>query len=210
MSSEAIQKLGNLESLRIPRARQPVRTSRKRFVLAATLVVVLAAAGVLASALYSRTIGRPLTVETLLVQGRWDNQPRVMLTGSGYVVTRHKYITIGVKILGQILAEPIEEGQRLKQGDLLARIDDRDYQAQLRQAYAARDLAEANVRLTVANAERARKLDGSGAISKEELETAINAAEVAQAQLKRDEAAVDYAKFEVNQCVITSPSMALC
>jgi len=205
MSSEAIQKLGNLESLRIPRARQPVRTSRKRFVLAATLVVVLAAAGVLASALYSRTIGRPLTVETLLVQGRWDNQPRVMLTGSGYVVTRHKYITIGTKILGQILAEPIEEGQRLKQGDLLARIDDRDYQAQLRQAYAARDLAEANVRLTVANAERARKLDGSGAISKEELETAINAAEVAQAQLKRDEAAVDYAKFEVNQCVITSP-----
>ncbi|HTL59914.1 MAG TPA: efflux RND transporter periplasmic adaptor subunit [Candidatus Limnocylindrales bacterium] len=128
-----------------------------------------------------------------------------MLTGSGYVVTRHKYITIGTKILGQILAEPIEEGQHLKEGDLLARIDDRDYQAQLRQAYAARELAEANVRLTIAKAERARKLDGTGAISKEELETAINAAEVAQAQLKRDEAAVDYAKFEVSQCVITSP-----
>jgi RND family efflux transporter MFP subunit len=205
MSSEAVQKLGNLESLRIPRARPPARTSRKRFVFAATLVVVLTAAGVLASALYSRTIGRPLTVQTLLVQARGHNQPRVMLTGSGYVVTRHKYITIGTKILGQILAEPIEEGQHLKEGDLLARIDDRDYQAQLRQAYAARELAEANVRLTIAKAERARKLDGTGAISKEELETAINAAEVAQAQLKRDEAAVDYAKFEVSQCVITSP-----
>src|SRR5258708_16551148 len=33
----------------------------------------------------------------------------------------------------------------------------------------------------------------------------MNAAEVAQAALQRDMAAVDYAKFEVSQCVITSP-----
>jgi len=61
-----------------------------------------------------------------------------------------------------------------------------------------REAAETNVRLTIAKAERGRKLDGTGAISKEEYETAINAAEVAQAQLKRDDAAVDYAKFEVS------------
>lgn len=205
MSTEATQKLGDLESLRIRRSHQPARAGRKRFGFAVTLVVALALAGALGVTLYSRTIGRPLTVQTLLVQAKAGDQPRVMLTGSGYVVTRHKYITIGTKILGQILAEPIEEGQHLKEGDLLARIDDRDYQAQLRQAYAARELAEANVRLTIAKAERARKLVGTGAISKEDLETAINAAEVAQAQLKRDEAAVDYAKFEVSQCVITSP-----
>jgi RND family efflux transporter MFP subunit len=46
---------------------------------------------------------------------------------------------------------------------------------------------------------------GTGTISKDEYETAINVAEVAQAALKRDTAAVDYAKFEVSQCVITSP-----
>lgn len=205
MSTEAAQKLGNLESLRIHRSHQPARTGRQRFISTAMLVVALTGAGALAFTLYSRTIDRPLTVQTLLVQVSVGDQPRVMLTGSGYVVTRHKYITIGTKILGQILAEPIEEGQYVKEGDLLARIDDRDYQAQLRQAYAARELAEANVRLTIAKAGRARKLDGTGAISKEDLETAINAAEVAQAQLKRDEAAVDYAKFEVNQCLITSP-----
>src|SRR5690349_14482804 len=205
MSSEAVQKLGNLESLRIPRAGQPARTSRKRFVFAATLVVVLAAAGVLASALYSRTTGRPLTVQTLLVQARGDNQPRVMLTGSGYVVTRHKYITIGTKILGQIVAEPIEEGQHVRIGDLLAQIDDRDYQAQLRQAAAGRDLSESKLRLDLARGERARRLFGTGTISRDEYDTAISAAEVAQAALKRDTAAVDYARFQVSQCVITSP-----
>src|SRR6266566_2578358 len=41
--------------------------------------------------------------------------------------------------------------------------------------------------------------------STDDFETAITAAEVAQAQLKRAEAAVDYAKFNVNQCVIRSP-----
>ena len=68
-------------------------------------------------------------------------QQSPLLTGSGYVITRDKYITIGTKILGQIVEEPIEEGKHVKKGDLLARIDDRDYQAQLHQAVADRDLA---------------------------------------------------------------------
>jgi RND family efflux transporter MFP subunit len=87
----------------------------------------------------------------------------------------------------------------------VAKIDDRDYQAQLRQGAAARDLSESNLRLALAKAERAQYLMGTGTISKDAYETAINVAEVAQAALKRDTAAVDYAKFEVSQCVITSP-----
>jgi RND family efflux transporter MFP subunit len=59
--------------------------------------------------------------------------------------------------------------------------------------------------LELARGERRRQLFGTGIISKEEYDTAISAAEVAQAALKRDTAAVDYAKFEVSQCVITSP-----
>ena len=79
----------------------------------------------------------------MMVVARTDRQPSVLLTGSGYVVTRHKYITIGTKILGQIVEEPIEEGQHIKAGDVLARIDDRDYQAQLRQAIAIRPAGSA-------------------------------------------------------------------
>ena len=92
-------------------------------------------------ATYQRTLGRPPAVETVMVTFRRTDQPGVLLTGSGYVVTRHKYIIIGTKILGQIVEEPIEEGQHVKRGDLLARIDDRDYLAQLRQAIADRELA---------------------------------------------------------------------
>src|SRR5258705_12557616 len=128
-----------------------------------------------------------------------------MFTGTTNRSPRHKYITIGTKILGQIVDEPIEEGQHIKAGDVLARIDDRDYQAQLRQAIAIRDVAKASLHLLQDKADRAHHLIKTGTISTDDFETAITAAEVAQAELERDEAAVDYAKFNVNQCVITSP-----
>jgi len=141
----------------------------------------------------------------MMIVARTDGKSSVLLTGSGYIVTRHKYITIGTKILGQIVDEPIEEGQHIKAGDVLARIDDRDYQAQLRQSIAIRDVAKANLHLLQDKADRARRLITTGAISTDDFETAVTAAKVGQAELERDEAAVDYAKFNVNQCVISSP-----
>jgi HlyD family secretion protein len=192
-----------LESLRI--ARRPERKTRKSYLFFLVSLVVLVALAAAGYAAYQRTLGGPTAVETLMVTSRQADQPAVMLTGSGYVVTRHKYIVIGTKILGQIVEEPIEEGQRVKKGDLLARIDDRDYQAQLRQAIADRDLAQANLQLARSKAARERELYTSGIVSKDEFETYDSAAQVAEAALKRDEAAIDYAKFEVNQCLIVSP-----
>ncbi len=88
---------------------------------------------------------------------------------------QHKYITIGTKILGQIMEEPIEEGQHVKKGDLLARIDDRDYRAQLHQAIADRDLAAANVKLKQTQAARMRTLYQKGVASRDQLDVAENA-----------------------------------
>src|SRR6266436_10352415 len=195
----------SLEALRITRPKEKARRKRKPGVLLAMIILAAAVGATTAYEVYLRTLGRPQTVQTIMVLANRGGQPGVILTGSGYVVTRHKYITIGTKILGQIVAEPIEEGQHVRIGDVLAQIDDRDYQAQLRQAAAVRDLSASNLRLDLAKAERARGLFGAGVISRDEYETAVNVAEVAQAALKRDTAAVEYAKFEVSQCVITSP-----
>src|SRR5256884_8994671 len=194
-----------LETLRIERPQEQPRRKRSRLVSIAILILFTIVLGAASYAICARTIGRSPTVQTMMVVARTDHQSSVLLTGSGYIVTRHKYITIGTKILGQIVEETIEEGQHIKAGDVLARIDDRDYQAQLRQAIAIRDVAKANLHLLQDKADRARYLIKTGAISTEDFETAITAAEVAQAELERDEAAVDYAKFNVNQCVISSP-----
>ena len=205
MLAESPARTKSLEALRITRPKEKPRRRRAPGALLAIIILVTALGVTTAYEVYTRTVGRPQTVQTILVVANRGGQPGVMLTGSGYVVTRHKYITIGTKSLGQIVAEPIEEGQHVRVGDLLAQIDDRDYQAQLRQAAAARDLSEANLRLALARAERARQLIRTGVISKDEYDTTMSAAEVAQAALKRDTAAVEYANFLVNQCRITSP-----
>src|SRR6266436_769652 len=205
MAIEATTRNHELETLRIERPQEQPRRKRGRLISIAMLMVLATILGAAGYVIYARTIGRPPTVQTMMIVARTDGRSSVLLTGSGYIVTRHKYITIGTKILGQIVDEPIEEGQHIKRGDVLARIDDRDYQAQLRQAIAIRDVAKANLHLLQDKADRARHLIKSGAISTDDFETAITAAEVAQAELERDEAAVDYAKFNVNQCVISSP-----
>jgi RND family efflux transporter MFP subunit len=192
-----------LESLRIARSAEPKKPSR--IVPIAVTIIILGVVGAAGFAVYQRTLGRPPEVQTATVILKQAGQAGTVLTGSGYVVTQHKYIIIGTKILGQIVAEPIEEGQRVKVGDLLARIDDRDYQAQLRQSYADRDLAAANVVLKRVRAERLRALYKEGVQSKDSLDDAENQLSVAEAELNKAVSAIDFAKFMVSQTVIKSP-----
>jgi HlyD family secretion protein len=192
-----------LESLRIARSAEPKKPSRLN--PAAIVLAILAVIGVAGYVVYQRTLGRPPEVQTAIVAVKQAGQAGTVLTGSGYIVTQHKYIVIGTKILGQIVAEPIEEGQRVRVGDLLARIDDRDYQAQLKQAYADRDLAVANVQLKRARADRLRELYRQHVQSKDALDDAENQLAVAEAELKKADGAIDFAKFAVSQTVITSP-----
>jgi RND family efflux transporter MFP subunit len=192
-----------LESLRIQRA--PESKGLSRALLAGIAAAVLAVVAYGAWIAYSRTLGRPPEVKTVAVSIRSAGQPGVLLTGSGYVVTRHKYIVIGTKILGQIMEEPIEEGQVVKRGDLLARIDDRDYRAQLEQARASRELAAANLKLKYTRAQRLRQLFRERVASRDELDEAENELAVSRAELKRADANIDFAKFNVEQCTIRSP-----
>ena len=193
----------DLESLRIARSSEPQGRSR-----ALAVIVALVIAALLAGAGYEawlHTLGRPLEVETASVTVKSAGQPGELLSGSGYVITRAKYITVGTKILGQIVDEPIEEGKHVKKGDLLAKIDDRDYRAQLEQAVADYDLAVANARLADAKLARAQALFKRGYESQDDLDVAVNAAQVAHAAIERAKAGVDYARFYLAQCLILAP-----
>jgi HlyD family secretion protein len=210
MSTQAVPRPArDLEALRIGRAPVSEPRGSRSLVRAAIVAGALSGAATLGYAAWSRTIGRPLTVQTLMVTATPSGSPGVVLTGTGYIVTRHKYITVGTKVLGQIVEEPIEEGQRVRAGELLARIDDRDYQAQLGQALADRDLADANARLAEARAARQRELFQAGIASRDDLDVAENAEEAARAASRRAAAALDYGRFMVAQCVIRSPIAAV-
>ena len=197
-----LSNLRELESLRIARTASPRRRRLWPLLIA---VIVLATLAVGGYETYVHTLGRPLEVQTASAALLAAQQASPLISGSGYVVTRDKYITVGTKILGQIIEEPIEEGRRVHKGDLLAHIDDRDYQAQLRQSLADRQQAVANLGLAKAKARRARVLFRQSVISQDQSDVAENALAVAQADVSRADAEIAFARFNVGQCVIVSP-----
>src|SRR5262249_650544 len=72
------------------------------------------------------------------------NLGEVILEAKGYVVPVNQ-ITVGSRVSGQVIESKIEEGKRVKAGDVLARLDSMEYEAALRLARAELKLAEAGL-----------------------------------------------------------------
>ena len=85
-----------------------------------------------------------------------------MLSGSGYVVTGDKYISIGVRVPGRIDATSSTRARRVEAGQPLVQLDDRDYEAALARRARAWLRARANVALGRKELERARSCSGAG------------------------------------------------
>jgi RND family efflux transporter MFP subunit len=101
----------------------------------------------------------------------------VLLELKGYIVPARQ-VTVSPKVAGQISELLIEEGQRVKAGDVLARLESAEYELAFRLARAELKLAEA--RLTKAR-EAAAKADL--AIAQAELEIAAAKSTLAQQRL---------------------------
>jgi HlyD family secretion protein len=63
-------------------------------------------------------------------------------------------VQVAPEVGGRVLEMPVNEGDRVKQGDLIARIDTRDADLALRRAHADRDQADAQLRLLLAGSRR--------------------------------------------------------
>lgn len=115
--------------------------------------------------------------------------------------------TVGVKAqVGGILQEVgFREGQEVRAGDLLFRLDPRPFEAALRQAQAnlARDMAQLeNARKELA---RAADLAGKGMVAQSQHDSAKAAAAALEAATQADEAAVESARLQLSYTVITAP-----
>jgi RND family efflux transporter MFP subunit len=83
---------------------------------------------------------------------------------------------LGFEVSGRIIELPVNEGQPVNQGDMLARLDPADFQSQL-------DQAEAHFRQTEATYERFKEIVDRGAVSRQELDLRRRNFEVARAEL---------------------------
>ncbi len=163
----------DLAALRIER--EPERPAR-RWVPWLVLLLVVAAAGAAAWRWLARE--QPIEVETATVSQRAAGTQAAVLNAAGYVTARRR-ATVSSKITGKLVEVNVEEGMAVREGQVLARLDDATLRATLalteaQAAAARRGVRENEVRLNEAQLSLARlkRLIVNGLATQAEVEAA--------------------------------------
>jgi membrane fusion protein, multidrug efflux system len=106
---------------------------------------------------------------------------------------------------GTLLSVDYVEGQDVKRGDVLARVDPVTYQAALDQATAKKALDEAQLANAKVDLVRYTNLVKTNAIAPQQLDTQRTLVAQLEAQVKLDQGAIDNAAAYLKWCTITSP-----
>jgi RND family efflux transporter MFP subunit len=197
----------DLAALRIDRSGSD-DDGRPRWVnalLLAGLVVVLVGASWMT---YRLTIGKTPVVRVGYAKktGPGTTTRGTVLNGSGYVVTRGRYISLGVRVPGRIDSYLVDEGDTVKRGDPLVRLDARQYEAALREAEAGLNVARANVDLRRKELVRMQELRRREFSSEAELDVKINELRVGEAEIERLSAEVARLKLDLQDTVLVAPT----
>jgi RND family efflux transporter MFP subunit len=180
-----------LAALRIDRPRESPSRPWVKWVLA---LVILAAGGYAARQYLARP--RPVEVETAAVTQRGAGVQASVLNASGYVTARRR-ATVSSKITGKVVAVNVEEGMAVKEGQILARLDDVQFRAALALAESQAEAARRSVRESEVRLQEARlALDRTTKLVADRLVTQADM-DTAQAQVDSFRARIDAALEQV-------------
>ncbi|HXM93527.1 MAG TPA: efflux RND transporter periplasmic adaptor subunit [Candidatus Dormibacteraeota bacterium] len=204
----------DLGSLRIGDAQRKSSKTGKR--LALIIIGVLLLAGIAAAAFAFRS--QKLIVEVAVAAKPEVGGRQALLNASGYVTPRRR-ATLAAKITGRVTGVFFDEGTHVREGQLLATLDDSDAKRTLESAQADRESAQAAIadyEVQVKNAERqlhrAQELQNAGVQTQEALDNAHTAVDslrakiaLAKQQVLTSEARMHEAQQGVANHVIHAP-----
>jgi RND family efflux transporter MFP subunit len=130
----------DLAALRLER--QPESHRNRRWIGWALLAAMLSAGGAGAWWWYSRE--RPVGVQAAIVSIRQAGAQAAVLNATGYVTARRR-ATVSSKITGKVVQINVEEGMAVREGQVLARLDDETQRAAVALAEAQAEAARRNV-----------------------------------------------------------------
>jgi RND family efflux transporter MFP subunit len=122
------------------------------------------------------------------------SQANAVLTASGYVVARRK-AAVASKGTGTLVYLAVEEGDRVKKGQVIARLDDSDVMASLKRARENLRVAEADLDDAKKNYDRMRAVIDTRAISQADYDAA-------EARYKRVISTIEAAKYAVTEAEV--------
>ncbi len=128
----------------------------------------------------------------------------VYLTGLGSVQAFNT-VALKTRIDGQITQVNFQEGQEVKQGELLIQIDPRPYEVALATAQANLQRDEAQLNNAKVQFERLKALYAGGVIAKQDLDAQEASFGQYAGTIAADKAAIDSAKLNLTYTRITSP-----
>src|SRR6266581_1237920 len=214
MASPQISAKPDLGSLRIHDGQRSQSKMGKRIFYASIPVIIFA--GIVAAAFAFRN-QKPV-VEVATAAKPDAGGPQALLNASGYITPRRR-ATIAAKITGRVTGVFFDEGTRVKEGQLLSKLDDSDYKRALDSAKADRDASQAaiaDLEVQLRNAEiqlkRAQQLRESGIQTQEALDNARTTADSLRAkialtkeQVNAAQSRIAVAQQAVDNCIIRAP-----
>lgn len=127
-----------------------------------------------------------------------------VLTASGYVVARRKAV-VSSKIQGRLAQLKVEEGSRVREGEVFARLESTDYEASVRRAEAAVQRAEADLSENRRQLAVSEKLFLDKVVSDDTVEAARSRVRIAEAQLAQNQADLNFAQASLANTQIRAP-----
>jgi RND family efflux transporter MFP subunit len=159
-----------------------------------------------------------VVVHTAIVQESTGNQDRTLLNASGYVTARRE-ATISAKNTGKVTEVLVEEGMKVEEGQILARLDATNVQAgldeadaELTSAHTALNELTTNMDEAVRDQQRYEQLAANNYVSKADLDHYETTVKVMQARVDRQQADVAVAektlavwKQQMDDTIIRAP-----
>lgn len=180
----------DLSSLKIDRQKVPEDKTRANKFIKIIIYAVIAVALIFGiMQLWNTLISPPVEVSLVTATKISPSESSAVLTGSGYVVAQRK-ASVASKATGRLVYLGVVEGDAVKKGDIIARLEDNDISAQLEQAKANLQFNEAGLTDAKNNFERQQKLLKSGASTQIQYDAA-------EANYKKVLASIQVAKAQV-------------
>ncbi|HEX9665700.1 MAG TPA: efflux RND transporter periplasmic adaptor subunit [Thermodesulfobacteriota bacterium] len=171
---EPSEKRIDVSSLRIDRSKPSSRRNRLRYFVALSglaVICILLILGLLDEIPFLNPI-----VSTATVSRVSASEASTLLTSSGYVIARKK-AEISPKSVGRISWINLEEGQKVEEGELVARLENQELKAQ-------RDEIASNLDNARTESRRQEELFAKGVISPQTLDNAKTQVRVLEAKLR--------------------------
>ena len=149
--------------------------------------------------------GMSVTVGEALAR---DGELPILIDALG-TVTAAKTATLVPQVSGILLETPFTEGQMVKQGQVLARIDPNPYQQALAQARGTLARDQAQLAAAQVTLQRYRQLLSQDSIARQDFDTQDALVRQLQGTVEADQAAVKTAQINLDYTTITSPFAGL-